>query len=244
MQISDDLMLGPVFSGGPAINPAGGSPMEKGVGPMGRIYLFDVVPFTANPAGYAASQNPASGAGFALTAGNGVTLQAANGVSRYVVDVPRVVTITAAGANTATYTVNGFDQYGQPMSESFAVASTSTVTGKKAFKSVVSVVNNNATAGTNGLTVGFGDVIGLPFRLTDLGYVANMTFNQVVIAVAAPTILIADGNVATPTTGDVRGTVALTATDGIKRLVMGIYLPAIASGPNATRLGAFGVTQA
>ena len=34
------------------------------------------------------------------------------------------------------------------------------------------------------------------------------------------------------------------AGDGIKRLVVGILLPAIAVGPNATRVGALGVTQA
>jgi len=35
-----------------------------------------------------------------------------------------------------------------------------------------------------------------------------------------------------------------SAADGIKRLVMEIALPAIAAGPNATRIGALGVTQA
>ena len=50
---------------------------------------------------------------------------------------------------------------------------------------------------------------------------------------------------ATTTTGDVRGTYTpATASNGIVRTVMGILLPAIAVGPNATRVGALGVTQA
>jgi hypothetical protein len=50
---------------------------------------------------------------------------------------------------------------------------------------------------------------------------------------------------ATTTTGDVRGTFSPSnAPDGIKRLVIGIMLPAIAVGPQATRTGALGVTQA
>ena len=49
---------------------------------------------------------------------------------------------------------------------------------------------------------------------------------------------------ATTTTNDVRGTyVPSSAPDGAKRLVMGILLPALAVGPNATRIGALGVNQ-
>jgi hypothetical protein len=52
-------------------------------------------------------------------------------------------------------------------------------------------------------------------------------------------------NPATNITGDVRGTYyPSSATNGIKRLVVVIALPGIASGPNATRIGALGVTQA
>ena len=61
----------------------------------------------------------------------------------------------------------------------------------------------------------------------------------------AGTFVAADTATATTTTGDVRGTyVPSSATDGIKRLVMTIALPGIAVGPNATRIGALGVTQA
>ena len=53
------------------------------------------------------------------------------------------------------------------------------------------------------------------------------------------------GTTATTTTGDVRGTFApSSAADGIKRAVVTVAVPGIAVGPNATRVGALGVTQA
>lgn len=241
MQISDDLYLGPVVSGAVSQGP---SPMELGVGPMGRVLIFDVVPVTLQAAGLATSQNPGSGASFTLTAGTGVTTFVdAAGVTRYVLDVPRSVTITAAGANTATYKVSGYDVYGQPMSQTLSAPSTSTVTTTKMFKSIVSVTNANATAGTNNLTVGFSDVIGLPVRLASKDYVVSCTYNATAVALSA--ITAADlTSPATVSTSDVRGYVTLpSAADGSKRLVMAIAVPGIACGPNATRIGAFGVTQ-
>jgi len=57
-------------------------------------------------------------------------------------------------------------------------------------------------------------------------------------------LVVADTATATTTTGDVRGTFSpSSAPNGIRRLVLGIMLPAIAAGPNATRIGAFGVNQ-
>lgn len=241
MQISDDLYLGPVVSG--AVS-AGPSPMELGVGPMGRVLVFDVVPVTLQAAGLATSQNPGSGASFTLAAGTGVTVQTdAYGVVRYVLDVPRSVTIAAAGANTATYKITGYDVYGQLMSQTLAAPSTSTVTSTKMFKSIISVTNANATAGTNGLTVGFSDLIGVPVRLASKDYVVSCVYNATAVALSAVTA--ADlTSPATVSTADVRGYVTLpSAADGTKRLVMAIAVPGIACGPNATRIGAFGVTQ-
>ena len=148
MRAGDDLYLGGAY--GPSAEFASGgnpAPMEAGVGPMGRVYVFDIVPLTLQVAGLAASQNPGSGASFTLTAGTGVTKRTRpDGTFDYVLDVPRSVTIKATGANTATYLVSGYDLYGQPMSELLAAPSTSTVTTKKAFKSVASVTNANATS--------------------------------------------------------------------------------------------------
>lgn len=243
MQIGDDLMLGPVFGGGGSLNSAGSSPMERGVGPMGRIYVWDVVPLLLQAAGLAASQNPASGGSFTLTAGTGVTTTVLpNGNTAYVLDVPRCVTVTAAGANTATYLISGFDQYGQAMSQLIAAPSTSTVATLKAFKIVTSIANANATAGTNNLTVGFNDTIGIPVRVLSRDYM-TFSYNATVGLLSAITAAVTTSP-ATTATGDVRGTVALaSASDGAKRLVAMIAMPAIAVGPNATRIGAYGVDQ-
>lgn len=245
MQISDDLYLGPTFGGGASVS-AGPSPMELGVGPLGRVYVFDVVPLTLQAAGLASSQNPSSGGSFTLTAGTGVTTRTRlDNTVEYILDTPRSVTITAAGANTATYLVTGYDQYGQRMSQTLAAPSTSTVSTTKMFKSVISVTNANATAGTNGLTVGFGDSIGLPFRLTDVGYTVSLAWNGATVTINSTNVKVADQtSPATTSTTDVRGYVPLTsASDGTKRLVMTISIPAIGCGPNATRIGAFGVPQ-
>lgn len=241
-QYSDDLYLGSAktwaVSGGP-------SPMGTGVGPMGRVYIWDTVPLTLQAAGLASSQNPGVSASFTLTAGTGVTARVRpNGVTEYVLDVPRVVTVTATGANTATYLISGYDQYGQAMSQLIAAPSTSTVATTKAFKTVISVTNANATAGTNGLTVGFNDKLGLPVRLTDAGYCVAVKWNNT-LADNAGTLVNADTtSPATTSTTDVRGCYTpSSAADGSKRLVMCIALPALACGPDATRIGAFGVDQ-
>lgn len=244
-QFSDDLMLGPAVAGGSGANSSGPSVMETGVGPMGRVYTFDVLPLTLQTAGLAGSQNPGSGGSFTLTAGTGVTARTrADGTTEYVLDTPRCVTITAAGANTATYLVSGYDQYGQAMSATIAAPSTSTTASTKAFKTVTSITNNNATAGTNGLTCGFNDKFGLPVRVTDVVYVTSVKWSAT-LAQDAGTFVAGDTtSPATTSTTDVRGCYTpSSAANGSRRLVITIVVPAIGCGPNATRIGAYGVTQ-
>lgn len=246
MQISDDLMLGPAVAGGSGDNSSGPSRMERGVGPMGRVYIWDVVPVTLQTAGLAGSQNPGSGGSFTLTAGTGVTASTDSfGNTIYVLDVPRCVTITAAGANTAAYTVTGYDQYGQRMTANIAAPSTSTTASTKAFKSILSITNNNATAGTNGLTAGFNDKLGLPVRVTDVGYVSSVKWAATLAADAGTFVAADTTSPATASTTDVRGCYTpSSAANGSRRLVMTIAVPALGCGPNATRVGAYGVDQA
>lgn len=247
MHISDDIFLGPAIGPNPNFGTDGNpAPMSQGVGPMGRMFLWDIVPLTLQATGLATSQNPGSGASFALLAGTGVTTTVgADGVTRYVLDVPRSVTVTATGANTATYRVTGYDAYGQLMTQTLAAPSTSTVATTKAFKSIISVTNINATAGTNGLTVGFNDKFGIPVRTTDAAYVVAVKWNAA-LADDAGTFVAADTtSPATAVTTDVRGSYTpSSAANGTRRLVAVIGVPALGSGPQATRIGAFGVTQA
>ena len=245
-RISDDLYMG--NANGPSLgfstdgNPA---PMESGVGPMGRNFTYDIVPLTLQVAGLASSQNPGSGASFTLTAGTGVTAVVdAQGVTRYVLDVPRCVTLTAAGANTATYRVAGYDAFGQLMTANLAAPSTSTVATTKAFKSIISITNINATAGTNGITAGFNDKFGLPVVVNDAGYIVKAGWAGV-LAQDAGTFVAADAtSPATALTTDVRGCYTpSSASNGARRLVFTVAMPATAVGPNSTRAGAFGQPQ-
>lgn len=245
MQISDDLYLGSAVCGGNFLSD-GPSPMSVGVGPLGRVYVYDIVPAALAANNLATSQNPGSGASFTLTAGAGITAVTVNGQAGYQLDVPRAVRIVAAGANTATYTISGYDVYGQAMTQTLAAPSTSTVTTTKAFKVITSITNANATAGTNGLTVGTADVFGLPFRVTDVAYILSVKWDATLASNAGTFVAAVQTSPATASTGDVRGTFAQTgnASDGSRRLVIAFAIPALGSGPSATRVGAFGVTQA
>ena len=177
-QFSDDLFLGPIVPGNSyASGSDNPSPMTTGVGPLGRIYVWDTVPLTLQAAGLVAGQTSASTAGtLTLAAGTGVTTStAADGTVSYVLDVPRCVT-TASGTadNTAmTIVITGKDQYGQAMSQSIAGATaTATIATTKAFKSVSSVTwSGRAITGSN-LTIGFNDTIGAPFKIAAKEYVA------------------------------------------------------------------------
>ena len=241
-QFGDDIYLGPAVM--PSADGANPSLMTQGVGPLGRVYTFDVVPLTAQPAGLRAAASSTGAGDLALTAGTGVTLRVrADGTNEYILDTPRSVTVTAAGANTATMVVYGFDQYGQAMSAALAAPSTSTVATTKAFKSVTRIAIS-ATAGSN-ISCGYNDKLGLPLRVTDAGYVTNIGWASA-LAKDAGTFVAADQtSPATTTTTDVRGQYTpSSAANGTRRLVMSVSLPALACGPNATRIGAAGVDQA
>jgi hypothetical protein len=148
------------------------------------------------------------------------------------------------GAAPQTITVSGFDYYGQAMSEAITSSSavSTAVSGKKAFYLITGITTSGATG--TALTVGTTDILGLPVRAFNAGYIVHTGWNNT-LADDAGTFVVADTATATTTTGDVRGTyLPSSVTDGIKRLVVTIALPAIAVGPNATRIGALGVTQA
>lgn len=247
-QYSDDLFLGSAQTYmGVNTNSALGdpSPMDLGVGPLGRIYVWDTVPaakVTNNIATASAYTSTIT-----LTAGTSVTsVQNASGQTVLQLDVPRAVAVTI-GAGTITnrnVTISGYDYYGQAMSEVIATGTTqsTTVNGKKAFFQILSATVSGAVGAT--IALGTTDILGIPVRVTDAAYVASVGFNNT-LARDAGTFVAAVTTTATTTTGDVRGTyVPSGATDGAKRLVMGILVPAIACGPNSTRTGALGVTQA
>jgi len=218
------------------------APMDLGVGPLGRIYVWDVIPQAAVTNNVAASQTATGAQSVTLTAGTSAkSVIRQDGVSVIQLDIPRAIKVNCSTTARA-FTVNGYDYYGQAMSEVITVSVAGTaVTGKKAFFQVSSAtIAGSATA----VVIGTSDVLGIPVRVTNVAYVASVKSNNT-LAQDAGAFVAADTATATNATGDVRGTYApATASDGIVRTVMGILLPAIAVGPNATRTGALGVTQA
>lgn len=232
--------------GGAITNPTVGS--SGGFGVINwPTYTYDIVPLTKNASGYAASQSPSSSA-LTLTAGTGVTSSVDTfGVTRYAADVPRCVTITSGGNDSGiTFTVKGYDVYGAAMSEKITGSNGSTATGKKAFLSVTSITPSGAVAST--VTAGTADTFGMPVQVIDKCYIDTQNWNNTT-SIDAGTFTVADQtSPATTTTGDVRGTYApSSASDGTKRLVMGIILNATQTNSSqaaANAVAILGVTQA
>jgi hypothetical protein len=224
--------------------------MDLGIGPLGRIYVWDIIPQAIVTNNIAATQTPAAAGSHTLTAGTSVkSVTNASGVTVLQLDCPRAVQLTTASGTIVTsrnLTVSGYDYYGQAMSEVIATGTTSSavanVAGKKAFFQISGITISGSLPVA--ITVGTTDVLGLPVRVFNVSYVASVKSNNV-LAQDTGTFVAAATATATTTTGDVRGTYApATASNGIVRTTMGILLPAIAVGPNATRVGALGVTQA
>jgi len=190
----------------------------------------------SNPTTYILTAVTATSATLTTTAGAAVVTTAGT---------PTGLTYTL-GVAPVTATISGYDYYGQAMTQAITTSSSisTAVNTTKAFYQISSVA---VSAGTGtALTVGTTDILGLPVRVIDAGYVIHAGWNNA-LADNAGTFVAADTtSPATSTTGDVRGTFlpASTATNGSRRLVMTIAVPAIAVGPNSTRVGALGVTQA
>lgn len=146
----------------------------------------------------AASQAATALAGLA-TGINGTL--AAGGVATF--DVPR--NVVAAWTGTAVLTVTGTDSFGTVIVESSA--SGTTMTGKKAFKTVTGV---SVSADVTGLTIGNAKVLGLPVFLADVPDVVREIDDGAVAT--AGTVVAGVTAAPTATTGDCRGTYAPNGT--------------------------------
>ena len=84
----------------PFDNPA---PMDLGIGPLGRIYAWDVIPQALVANNIATAQTPAAAGSLTLTAGTSVkSVTTAAGVAALAVDVPRGIRVTTASAAATT----------------------------------------------------------------------------------------------------------------------------------------------
>lgn len=161
-----------------------------------------------------------------------------------VLDVPRNITVDTSHSSSVvamTVTVTGTDEYGAVVVEDIAVAAGGTSqsdAGLKAFKTVTSIaITAAADAEANTLNVGFGDVLGLPFRIDNAGQVIATSVDG---SVEDATIVVADTtDPATATDGDVRGTMDFTsATDG-----SAFFTALIARAEPTSKAAIFGVDQ-
>ena len=183
-----------------------------------------------------------------LAAGAGTqSVIRADGTTVIQLDCPRAVSITiGTGTIVATnVTISGYDYYGQAMTQVISTGTTqsTTVNGLKAFYQISSVAVAGNCGGT--ISVGTSAVLGIPVRVLDAGYVLSYSFANSIGSTTGTFVAADTTNPATSSTGDVRGTFAPSGTiNGKNRLVMSIALAGIAVGPNATRTGALGVTQA
>lgn len=159
-----------------------------------------------------------------------------------ILDVPRNITVaTTHGSSVVAMTivVTGTDYYGDIISETIAVAATGTSqsdAGAKAFKTVTSIaITAAADAEANTVNIGWGDVLGLPYRADNGTVFAFFADNTEELASA--TVVVADTNTATGTTGDVRGTITPnTACDGSVN-----YYALMIPAANNTKEALFGV---
>jgi hypothetical protein len=198
---------------------------------MSPINVFDIVPATLSATAVAAAQAVAVAGNLTI---NGASATA--GVAT--LDVPRAVSIVSsnAGDTSQIATVTGTDTYGIAMSEAITFNGTTTVSGKKAFKTVTRVAVSPLLAGN--ASVGSTDVFGLPIRADSRNYVQT-AWNAAFVTTGTFTAAVTTSP-ATTTTGDVRGTFAVPdAANGTKRLTLWVFV----ADPD-TQTGLYGVTQA
>ena len=174
-------------------------------------------PTAAAAAGVCAAQANAGARDMTLVAGVNVWLGARTG---------RNVTCVSAGAGdtTQTITVRGFDMYGNAMTETLALNGTTPRAGVKAFYRVTRVSINAASAGN--VSVGFGNVLGLPFFLPNSTFILREISNGAVAVAGTVVAGLSVQTVSTATTADVRGTYAPNAANdgsiGTALLVAGV----------------------
>jgi hypothetical protein len=150
-------------------------------------------------------------------------------------DVPRALTVVSSSEDDdgQTVTLFGTDGYGETLAETIALNGTTAVTGGKAFATVTGATASAALTGN--ITVGSSAVLGLPFAAA---HKSSVVMGSVDGTAEGVTVVPADADAASATTGDVRGTVTFTtAPDGTKRFGVLMVVDA------RTKTSGFGVDQ-
>jgi len=115
----------------------------------------------------------------------------------------RALTYVASAASTRVVTCTGYDYLGQKMQEQVTMNGTTPVLGVKAFQWIDSI-SFGASADVVSVSVGYGNVFGLPYTFQNL----SMEAKDYAVAANAGTFVagLAEGTAATVSNADVRGT--------------------------------------
>ncbi len=132
-QYSDDLWLGGA-TGPQSQGWAGPGQVYEGVGPLGRVYIYDVVPAALSATAVCAAQAIAA-AGNATINGS----SASGGVATFNACRNFSVVSSSASDTTQTVTVTGTDFWGQAQTCTLTLNGTTTVNGVKGFKTITRV---------------------------------------------------------------------------------------------------------
>lgn len=146
----------------------------------------------------------------------------------------RNVNVDGSAASTAVITIYGYDYLGQPMRENITMNGTTSVEGKKAFARVTRITTT--TDADSNLDVGWGDVLGLPYKLVDV-------YTELVDGLepaSAGTFVAGINTVQTATSADPRGTYtphSSNVADGTRlHSVFGLF-------DNSSGVGLYGLAQ-
>jgi hypothetical protein len=229
------LRLGDAGNGDTSTNVAFNQALGASVSP---VYVYDVVPTQTNVSNIAPAATVSNGA-WTISSATGVTTTTINGVSY--VDLGCQRNITASGASTGVTAVDitfaGLDDYFKGVTCTFSGPSSTALTSSiKTVRYVRTVYTSGNT--TSNVSIGTGDVFGLPYRVDAFGYTVLNWSSTVITANTGFTAAVT--TTATAYTGDTRGTYLVpSASDGTKRLTAFIYV----KNPD-TMTGLYGVTQA
>jgi hypothetical protein len=144
----------------------------------------------------------------------------------------RLLTVTSTAADTTfAVSVTSYDIFGVLVHETITLGSTTTVTGKKAHKYLVSAALVKSGGGTMSGTVSIGtaDAFGFPMK-NELWEYTSVFWAGAFVSVSTGWTAAVGTNPATATTGDTRGTYALqsaaTGTGTAGRFAAFMSLPA------------------